>query len=206
MLLALLQGMVFFAFGFNLVDCGGLLGGRLDSGDTKLPAKKVGCRVRETLSCWPCFAVDLRQDSAVCFCGRIRHARHVMCINGRSSPPAHLLTCSAVPIPCRRSARCRSAPSACREARARAQYPAQHAGTAVAAHRRGDNAGVGPGGARKRRRQRRHSLYRAARQPCGFEILCASSAEGVGRRLTAREDCTQDWRTAHRNNGDWEPR
>ncbi len=33
--------MVFFAFGFNLVDCGGLLGGRLDSGDTKLPAKKV---------------------------------------------------------------------------------------------------------------------------------------------------------------------
>ncbi len=35
------QGMVFFAFGFNLVDCGGLLGGRLDSGDTKLPAKKV---------------------------------------------------------------------------------------------------------------------------------------------------------------------
>lgn len=37
-----LQGMVFFAFGFNLVDCGGLLGGRLDSGDTKLPAKKVG--------------------------------------------------------------------------------------------------------------------------------------------------------------------
>lgn len=36
-----LQGMVFFAFGFNLVDCGGLLGGRLDSGDTKLPAKKV---------------------------------------------------------------------------------------------------------------------------------------------------------------------
>lgn len=37
----LLQGMVFFAFGLNLVDCGGLLGGRLDSGDTKLPAKKV---------------------------------------------------------------------------------------------------------------------------------------------------------------------
>ena len=35
------QGMVFFAFGFNLVDCGGLLGGRLDSGDSKLPAKKV---------------------------------------------------------------------------------------------------------------------------------------------------------------------
>lgn len=29
------------AFGFNLVDCGGLLGGRLDSGDTKLPSKKV---------------------------------------------------------------------------------------------------------------------------------------------------------------------
>lgn len=36
-----LQGMVFFAFGLNLVDCGGILGGRLDSGDTKLPAKKA---------------------------------------------------------------------------------------------------------------------------------------------------------------------
>ena len=35
------QGMVFFAFGLNMVDCGGLLGGRLDSGDSKLPAKKV---------------------------------------------------------------------------------------------------------------------------------------------------------------------
>jgi beta-mannan synthase len=40
-----LQGMVFFAFGFNLVDCGGLLGGRLDSGDTKLPAKKVASQL-----------------------------------------------------------------------------------------------------------------------------------------------------------------
>ena len=36
-----LQGLVFLAFGFNLVDCGGLLGGRLDSGDAKLPSKKV---------------------------------------------------------------------------------------------------------------------------------------------------------------------
>lgn len=27
-----LQGLVFFAFGFNMVDCGGLLGGRLDEG------------------------------------------------------------------------------------------------------------------------------------------------------------------------------
>ena len=44
-----LQGMVFFAFGFNLVDCGGLLGGRLDSGDTKLPAKKVCPRVLITV-------------------------------------------------------------------------------------------------------------------------------------------------------------
>ena len=35
------QGLVFLAFGFNLVDCGGLLGGRLDSGDAKLPSKKV---------------------------------------------------------------------------------------------------------------------------------------------------------------------
>ena len=32
---------MFLAFGFNLVDCGGLLGGRLDSGDAKLPSKKV---------------------------------------------------------------------------------------------------------------------------------------------------------------------
>jgi hypothetical protein len=45
----MLQGMVFFAFGFNLVDCGGLLGGRLDSGDTKLPAKKVCPRVLITV-------------------------------------------------------------------------------------------------------------------------------------------------------------
>jgi hypothetical protein len=44
-----LQGMVFFAFGFNLVDCGGLLGGRLDSGDTKLPAKKVQSPIGSTV-------------------------------------------------------------------------------------------------------------------------------------------------------------
>ena len=46
------QGLVFLAFGFNLVDCGGLLGGRLDSGDAKLPSKKV--RGPICAAVWPC--------------------------------------------------------------------------------------------------------------------------------------------------------
>lgn len=54
----LLQGFVFFAFGFNMVDCGGLLGGRLDAGlinlnEVHAKSKQKDLRRRATMYVYP---------------------------------------------------------------------------------------------------------------------------------------------------------